>query len=144
MCWPLGHATLCDFLSKHVRNFQASLQCSTYRPGSSGSKLSQSAKGILILKLSFSLDPWPMPGLTSCVLWTGGFLRTFHLLSPESAAPCGLRRASPRSPAPAVLHSDGSDTKEVLGSAKVDHGSDVGQRPSYRSLAYPSFFKARG
>ena len=55
-----------------------------------------------------------------------------------------LRRASPQSPAPAVLHSDGSDTKEVLGSAKVDHGSDVGQRPSYRSLAYPSFFKAKG
>lgn len=54
-----------------------------------------------------------------------------------------LRRASPRSPAPAVLHSDGSDTKEVLGSAKVDHGSDVGQRPSYRSLAYPSFSKPK-
>ena len=138
----LDHSKLCDFSPKHIRNFQFQLIMFNMLTWVFWKQTQSIWKRHPYLEAALQSAPWPMPGLTSCVLWTGGFLRTFPPPVTRGSSP--LRRASPRSPAAAdVLHCDGRDTKEVLGLAKVDHGSDVGQRPSYRSLAYPSFSKLK-
>ena len=84
----LGHAKLCDFSSKHIRNFQFQLTMFNILTWVFSKQTQSICKRYPYLEAALQSAPWPMPGLTSCVLWTGGFLRTFHLLSPESAAPC--------------------------------------------------------
>ena len=85
----LGHAKLCDFSSKHIRNFQFQLTMYSILTWVFSKKTQSICKRYPYLEAALQSAPWPMPGLTSCVLWTGGFLRTFPLLlSPEAAAPC--------------------------------------------------------
>ena len=82
----LDHAKLCGLSSKQA--FETFRPAYNVQHTDQGFLEADSANLQKVsLKLSYSLHPWPMPGLTSCVLWTGGFLRTFQLLSQSQQPP---------------------------------------------------------